>query len=78
MMGALCSKLQKAENMNASEIPVFETDFYCQKRKTSMKHIMAKTTQSLVYISDEIYDPWSWPCIFAMLKKQTQGNGKQL
>lgn len=50
--------------------------FYNQKG--SVKHSMAKTTQNLVYKPDEIYDPWSGPMHFAMLKKQTQGNGKQL
>lgn len=69
MMGALCSKVQKIENIDASEIPVFETDFYKQKKKASMKHNMAKTTQSLVYKSDEIYDPWFWPKHFCNAEK---------
>lgn len=72
-MVALCSKVQKTENIDASQTPIFETDFYYQKRKrnrkASMKRSMAKTTQSLVYKSDEIYDPWSWPMYFCNAEK---------
>lgn len=35
MMVALCSKVQKVENIDAAETPIFETDFYYQKRKAA-------------------------------------------
>lgn len=57
------------ENIDASEIPIFETDFYNQKKKASMKHSMATNTQSLIYKPDEIYDPWSWPMHFCNAEK---------
>lgn len=65
MMGALCSKVQKTENINASEIPIFETDFYKQKKKASMKHSIAKTTQSCLQVW---WDLWSMVLAQAFLQ----------
>lgn len=60
-----CSKVQKVENIDVSEIPKFETDFYNQKKKASIKQHGKNYSESCLRVW---WDLWSAVLAHAFLQ----------